>query len=456
MYSLREIAAIHAIPEGEDTLMNQPSYRISRRTFLQGAGAALVAAPMIVPSSALGRGGRKAPGDRITVGFIGCGKMAFDFHLPTLLGFKDVQALAVCDVDTTRRTRAKQLVIDTYTREERASRECDDYNDFRDLLARKDIDAVVIVTPEHWHAIPIIEACKAGKDVYCEKPLTLTLAESKRCMDAVRKHKRVLQTGSQQRSNVFGNFRQACEFIRSGRIGEVKTVTVGVGGPNRPCDLPEEPMEPGLDWNLWLGCAPMRPYHSALSPRGAHNHFPAWRNYQEYSGGGHADMGAHHYDIAQWALEMDHSGPVEIIPPEDPSAGQGVKFLYANGVEMTHGGPSGCFFTGTKGTLHIDRGVLVSDPPDLIQDPLAGSEVHLFESPGHHRNWVDCIRSRQKPVCDVEIGCRSVAIVQLGNLAYWNHRRLKWDPQRWHFVKDREADQWMDRERRDPWLLPKA
>lgn len=167
-------------------------------------------------------------------------------------------------------------------------------------------------------------------------------------------------------------------------------------------------------------------------------------------------MGAHHYDIAQWALEMDQSGPAEIIPPDDPNAEQGVKFIYPNGVEMTHGGPSGCVFVGTKGSLHIDRGVLTSDSPDLIKEPLRANEVHLFESPGHHRNWLDCIRSRKLPLCDVEIGARSVAIIQLGNLAYWHHRRLKWDAKRWEFLGDKEANGWLDRERRDPWRLPKA
>jgi predicted dehydrogenase len=186
-----------------------------------------------------------------------------------------------------------------------------------------------------------------------------------------------------------------------------------------------------------------------------HNHFPAWRNYREYSGGGHADMGAHHYDIAQWALGTDRSGPVEVIPPEDPEALEGVKFLYENGVEMIHGGPSGCFFSGTNGTLHIDRGVLKSDPVDIVKEPLGLNDAHLFQSPGHHRNWIDCIRSREQPVADVETGSRSVAIVQLGNLAYWNHKRLKWDPKAWRFVGDREAERWMDRERRPEWKLPR-
>lgn len=436
--------------------MSENISRISRRRLLQGVGASLIAAPMLIPESARGAGGHTAPSERITVGIIGCGVMARGYHISSLLGFPDAQILAVCDVDTTRRQDAKRRVEDKYSSENRATKKCDEYNDFRELLARKDIDAVVIVTPEHWHAIPIIEACKAGKDVYCEKPLTLTLEESKRCIEAARKYKRVVQTGSQQRSNVFGDFRQACEFIRSGRIGKVKTVTVGVGGPSRPCNLEEEDLEPGLDWNLWLGCAPMRPYSPVLSPRGVHNHFPAWRNYREYSGGAHADMGAHHYDIAQWALDMDHSGPVEILPPDKPDADQGVRYIYPNGVEMTHGGPSGCVFVGTKGTLHIDRGVLKSDPEAVVTEPLGEKEVHLFQSPGHHRNWIDCIRTRKKPICDVEIGARSVAIIQLGNLAYWHKRRLKWDPTRWQFVGDKEAEGWMDRERREMWPLPKV
>jgi predicted dehydrogenase len=416
--------------------------------------AAIVAtAPTIVPHTVFGSARKAAPSERITVGFIGAGKMANEYHLPDLLGMGDVQALAVCDVDTSRRQHAKKRVEQHYSKNA-TYKCCAAYNDFRELLARKDIDAVCIATPEHWHAIPIIEACKAGKDVYCEKPLTLTIREAKLCVDAVRKYGRVFQTGSQQRSNVFGQFREAAEFIRSGRIGQVKTVTVGVGEPSKWCDLPEEPMEPGLDWDLWLGAAPRRPYNAILSPRGVHSHFPAWRSYREYAGGSHADMGAHYYDIVQWALDMDQSGPVAIIPPADPKSGKGCKFLYANGVEMIHGGPDGCFFTGTKGTLYITRGRLVGEPASIVKEPLGKDEVHLFRSPGHHRNWIDCIRSRAKPLADVEIGARSVTIVHLGNLAYWNGRKLKWDPQQWQFVGDDAANTWLDRQRRDPWQLP--
>lgn len=426
--------------------------RVTRRQFVKAAATAL-AAPMIVPRSALGLGEKVAPSERITLAFIGTGKMANDYHLSELLRFPDVQALAVCEVDKTRREHARERVESAYSKEA-AYKGCSEHVDFREVIARKDIDAVCIATPDHWHAIPIIEACKAHKDVYCEKPLTLTIAEAKLCIDAARKHERVVQTGSQQRSSVFGPFRKACEFVRSGRLGTIKTVTVGVGGPSRWCDLPAEEMEPGLDWNLWLGPAPKRPYHSKLSPRGVHNHFPEWRAFREYSGGGHTDMGAHHYDIAQWALGMDESGPVEIIPPENPKSGTGVKYIYENGVEMSHGGPSGCVFVGTKGKLHIDRGLLTSEPESIVKEPLGKEEVHLYESPGHHRDWINCIRSRRRPVADVEIGARSVTIVHLGNLAYWHGRKLRWDPRSWKFVGDEEANGWMDRERRDPWQLP--
>jgi hypothetical protein len=216
--------------------------------------------------------------------------MSNDYHLSTLLGFGDVQAVAVCEVDKTRRDAAKHRVEKAYEGKTEY-KGCAAYTDFRELIARKDIDAVCIATPEHWHAIQAIEAMKSGKDVYCEKPMTHTLADAKRAVDAARKYDRVFQTGSQQRSGVFGPFREAAEIIRSGRLGKIETVTVGVGGPSAWCDLPGEEMEPGLDWDLWLGPAPLRPYNSILSPRGVHKKFPSWRKYRECADGGHADMG---------------------------------------------------------------------------------------------------------------------------------------------------------------------
>jgi len=254
---------------------------------------------------------------------------------------------------------------------------------------------------------------------------------------------------------VFGPFREAVEILRSGRLGKIHRVSVGAGGPSRPCDLPGEEIEPGLDWDMWLGQASMRPYHSVLSPRGVHNHFPDWRSYREYSGGGHTDMGAHYYDIVQWALDMDESGPVEIIPPDDPAAVSGVKYRYADGVEMVHGGPDGCEFHGENGRLHITRGRLTSDPAGIVEEPLGEGDVRLFRSPGHHRNWLDCIRDRERPVADVEVGARTVTIVHLGNLAYWHKRAFRWDPKNWTFA-DASDNALQDSERRSPWVLPEV
>lgn len=430
---------------------------LSRREFIRNTAAA-VAVPMIVPASALGLDGQKPPSERITVGVIGVGFQARG-HLNLLIRHPDTKVLAVCDVDTKRREDAKKTADDWYASDTSLTgyKGCDAYNDYRELLARKDIDAVLIGTPDHWHSTIATDAVKAGKDVYCEKPLTLTIGEAKSLIDVVRRTRRVFQTGSQQRSD--REFRVACEAVRNGRIGKVKQVYVQVGGPSKWCDLGEEPMEPGLDWNLWLGPAAVRPYNSILSPRGIHNFFPNWRSYREYSGGGMTDWGAHHFDIAQWGLGMDESGPVEIIPPANPDAGTGVRYLYANGVEMIHSAYTdpdgkergGVHFVGENGTIHVDRGQLESWPDSIVKDPLGATEKPLFKSPGHHQDWFDCIRSRKRCICDVEVGARSVTVCHLGNLAYWNKRHLKWDPKHWHFVGDREADTWINRVHRNPW-----
>ena len=434
------------------TIKSTQTNPFDRRSFIKGIAAGV---PTIVSASALGWSSRNAANDRLTVGMIGCGKMGNDFHIPQLLAQKDVQLVAVCEVDKNRLRHAQERVHKKYSTATKKFDGCDTYDDYREIIARKDIDAVCIATPDHWHATPIIEACQAGKDVYCEKPLTLTILEAKRCIDAARKYQRIVQTGSQQRSNVFGPFRQAVDLIRSGRLGKISKVTVGVGDPSIPCDLPAEEVEPGLNWDLWLGQAPLRPYHSVLSPRGVHNHFPQWRKYDEYSGGGHTDMGAHHYDIAQWALDMDQSGPVKIIPPQERNAKRGVKFIYENGIEMVHGGPSGCVFHGENGTLRIDRGVLQGTPEKLVKEPLGNGVKRQPVSPGHHRDWLDCIKSRKAPVAEVEKGARTVTIIHLGNLAYRQNRSFQWDPQKWEFA-DPADNKFLDRQRRDPWQLPDA
>jgi predicted dehydrogenase len=433
---------------------------LTRRDFVAGAAAA-AALPLIVPASALGADKKEAAGNRLGLGFIGMGTMNGG-HLGHFLVTKEVQVLAVCDVDTHRRDHHKKRVDDHYARDKKSGtyKGCAAYSDFHDLLARQDIDAVVIATPDHWHAIPVLEACQAKKDIYCEKPLSLTIAEAKAMMEAVRKYERVFQTGSQQRSEE--TFRRACELVRSGRIGKIKSVHVNVGSSSKWCDLPEEKLEEGLDWDRWLGPAPKRPYNSVLSPRrdkdgGVHKHFPNWRLYREYSGGMMTDWGAHHFDIAQWGLGMDGSGPIEIIPPKDPKATHGLRYIYADGVEVVHiGGARGVLFIGSDGEINVDRGFLSSKPADIIKQPLGAKDVHLYKSPGHQRDWLDCIRSRKRPIADVKIGARSVTVCHLGNLAYWNHRKLRWDPKAWRFVDDDEANKWLDRKRRDPYQLPKV
>ncbi len=425
--------------------------KLSRRSFLKTTGAIGAAVPFVLPSSIWAA--ETSPNERIVMGFIGVGKQG-GYLLGGFLHNSQTQVVAVNDVDTTRRQFHQKQVNDYYSEKKQKDYQgCKPYTDFRELLARKDIDAVCIATPDHWHAIPVIQACNAKKDIYCEKPLSLTIGEARAMANAVRKNDRVFQTGSMQRSS--REFLKACELVRNGHIGEVKEVYVSVGGPSKWCDLPEEAMEPGLDWNFWLGPAPMRPYNSILSPRGVHNHFPAWRNYREYSGGGMTDWGAHHFDIAQWGLGMDESGPVEIIPPN----GKDVKRLtyrYANGVVMYHGGLQGynfgVVFVGTKGKICVDRGKFKAEPEEIAANYKAGSEqIKLYQSNNHLQDFLNCTRTRKRPICDVEIGCRSVSVCHLGNLAFWNKRPLKWNPKKERFIGDDEANTWINRTKRAPW-----
>jgi predicted dehydrogenase len=426
---------------------------VSRRRFVQTVATAGIAGPTILAS--LSRGAlNSAPSDRINVGFIGIGRQGRG-HLQRFANYPDVQVVAVCDVVAERRDDAKQLVEKQYAQQKGQAtyRGCDAYNDFRELLARKDIDAVLIATPDHWHAIPAIAAARAGKDIYCEKPLTRTIAEGRALVKAVDDAKVVFQTGSQQRTEFGGRFRQAVELVRNGYLGDIKTVRIGVGGPAVACDLPTEPIPAGTDWEMWQGPAAERGYNQILCPQGVHNHFPAWRKYKEYAGGALADMGAHHFDIAQWALGTDGTGPTSIEPPSDPSATTGLKFTYANGVEMFHGGPNGCTFEGTKGTLYVDRPKIESNPANIATHVIGPDEKHVYHADNQHRDWLDCIRSRKTPICSAEIGHRSCSICLLGNIGYWLHRPLTWDPVKEVFANDDEANKLVVGQMRSPWTL---
>jgi hypothetical protein len=245
--------------------------------------------------------------------------------------------------------------------------------------------------------------------------------------------------------------------VRSGRLGKLYHVHVGIGISSKPCDLPEESAEPGLDWERWLGPAPMRPYNSILSPRGVHGHYPNWRLYREYAGGMVTDWGAHHFDIVQWALDMDGSGPISALPPTSAADFFGSQVVYANGLHVTHGVPHagalGITFVGDKGSLFISRDRLDSIPETIAKDPPADGEPKLPEINNHRENWIDCMHSRQRCLCDVEIGARTVAVCHLVNLAVWNHQPITWKPDAWTFAKN-EPKEWMDVARRAGYQLP--
>ena len=458
---------------------------VTRRQFVKSTAALAVAAATIISARALGNENTPSPSNRLTLGFIGIGKQASG-HLNALSGKPDTQVLAVCDVHSGRRERARTETEAKYKKLERPSNGIQEYKNYQELLARKDIDAVVIGVPDHWHVSIALNAAKAGKDIYCEKPLTLTIHEAKTIIDGIRKYDRVFQTGSQQRSE--GPFHQACEFIRNGRIGKVKEVWIGIGTTSKPCDLPTEETPDGIDFDQWLGQAPERGYNDVLCRResnpGNYPFNPGWRDYREYSGGYVTDWGAHHYDITQWALDMDHSGPVEVIPPgPGVKQGFGAQVIYrgspvGDDIVVTHkpvvwegevADPktgkktqkkedNGLLFIGEKGRIFVNRGMIVSEPDDILKQPIQENEIHLFDTPHHdHRqNWMDCIKTRQKPICDVEIGARSVTVCHLVNLAYWHNRKLNWNPQTWEFPGDAEANAWRDRPRREKYQLPEV
>ena len=412
----------------------------SRRRFLKATGLA-IAAPYVITSAALGAEGRPPASERILMGTIGTGGQGTG-DMGGFLGFPEVQMVAVCDPVPDHRENAKQRVDQHYNKQD-----CKAYNDFRQLLARDDIDAVLIGTPDHWHAIITIAACQHGKDVYCEKPECLTVREGRAMVDAVRRYERVFSGGSQR---VLGDYGDWPRLVRGGALGEIKECWVSCGGPSGECYLPPQPIPPGLDWDMWLGPAPWRPFHETLIHGG-------FRNYRDYSGGGMTDWGAHHFDIAQWGLGMDGSGPVEITPPNGADV-QALTYRYANGVIMYHKGyeksqKAGVTFVGTEGVVMVNRSYLETDPVGLKDAPIGSDDVKLYQSPGHQRDWLAAIRTRTKPICDVEVGHRSASVCHIGNIAYQLGRTLHWDPVREEFANDPEANQLMQRPMRAPWRL---
>lgn len=400
----------------------------SRRTFLKNS-AAVAAGFMIMPRHVLGGTGFLAPSDRINLGYIGAGKQAQGL-LHSMGGVAETMVMAVCDVD--RKKMAQFTEAATALNNQKSAHAVDAYGDYRELLARQDIDAVVVATPDHWHALNVIDAAKSGKDIYCEKPLALTIEEGRAMVDAVQKYKRVLQTGSMQRSQY--NFRQAAELVRNGHIGTVKEINVSVGEPVKQCDLPSMPIPEYLDWDMWIGPSLYRGYHPILSPPIEDNEAWAWwRGYRDFGGGYITDWGAHMFDIVQWALNMDHSGPVSFVPPESPGAADGLYFTYADGVRVNHkpwGEDNAIQFIGSEGKIEVAREFLRTNPDSLAQRVAKASDKKVYQADNHYQDWIDAIKKRSQPICDVEIGHRTASVCNAVNIAYELQRPLKWDPSR--------------------------
>lgn len=463
---------------------NAHSSRSTRRQFI-GRAAALsgaVAAPWIIPSSIWGAQGNAAPSNRIAMGLIGCGCMGSG-HLRRLAGDPEIQLLAVCDVDRVRRDAARQHVEETYAARYPGGTQqaCVAYNDYRELLARPDIDAVLIATPDHWHAMQSIHAMEAGKDVYCEKPISLTIHEGRRLVEVARRYGRIFQTGTQYRS--IPTIREVCNFVRAGGLGKVKSVFTlwGKIGARLGVDsyvpenfaLPAEPAPDGLDWDLWVGPAPWQPYNSAYHRNPIPGVVP-WCFHESFGAAAITWYHSHAADVIQYALGMENSGPVEIIPP-----GQGefptLTCRYTNGT-LLHlvdhwdmvknvykavpatarlAGNFGGVFVGERGwvTSMSTGGQIEGGPDDLFERmKLTTREVNIGDN-NHHANWFDCIRTRRQPSCSEEIGHRDASLGHLSIIGFRVGQPLTWDPQTEQFQGNDAANRLLGRVTRSPWRL---
>jgi predicted dehydrogenase len=436
---------------------------ITRRSFIkEAAGAAIgvIARPYIVPSTALGKDEQPAASERIVIGSIGVGGQG-TYDMKSLMADARVQVAAVCDPLAANRQRAKKIVEEHYSKDKQWTG-CKDYSDFRELLARDDIDAVNIGTPDHWHAITAIQAAIAGKDIYCQKPLALTIEQGKKMVEAVRRYGTVFQTGTQQRSEE--RFRRACELARNGRLGKLHTIEVEIPGSMSLDGFYFEPVPEGLDYDLWLGPAPMAPY----SPKRVDAF--GWRWISDYAGGCVTDWGAHHIDIAQWAMGTTHTGPVEVQGeaafPKDGLFDTAVHWRfecdYANGVkvicfaknEFVPGQyPNGIKFIGERGWLYVNRGQLDAEPKAILEEEIGTNEIRLYKSDNHYTNFIDCVITRQPPAAPVEEAHRSVSVCHLANIAMRLGRKIKWDPEKETVVNDAHANRMLSRPMRSPWRL---
>ena len=436
---------------------------ITRRQFVQRMSL-LAALPTIIPASALGRGAAPPPSDRVTMGFIGLGSMGMN-NLRGFIEMPDVQVLAVCDVNPSGdnyagrglkgREPARQLVEQTYA--ERASAMsyagCDGYAFFWEILQRDDIDAVCLALPDHWHAYMAVAAARAGMDMYSEKPLARTIREGRQMVRAVRRHDRVFQTGSQQRSDA--RFRHACELARNGYVGDIQKVYAQVGGISKPCPLGEEPVPDGFLYEMWLGNAPSAPYHSERVSGGYNTESGAWRAWRPYSAGHVADWGAHNFDIAHWGLGHDHGGPVQIIGAAEAEEEE-LTLLYGDGVPVIKkkGPHEGMVqFIGSDGWVGVSRGDIWASDARLLSLEMKSSDTRLYESDDHRRDFLHCVKTRHRPICDVEIGHSSLTACLLSEISMRLERSLTWNPKKEEFVGDKEASALRSRPMRGPWKV---
>lgn len=463
--------------------MTDSDRRVPRRAFLAAAGTSAWAAasvrgfPAIVPASVLGA---NAPSKRINVGAIGTGRISRAHDLPNIWKYDTARIMAACDLDRSRVEDARTLVDGYYSKQSgKPYNGVKTYGNFHELLANPDVDAVVISTPDHWHAIIAMHAVAAGKDVYLQKPASLTIAEGRALSDAVHRSGRIFQIGSQQRSSV--QFRYAAELVRNGRIGQLKTVEVGLPGDPSGAEEPVMPVPPVLDYDMWLGSTPVVPYtEKRVHPQGSYDR-PGWLRCEQFGAGMITGWGAHHVDSAHWGMDTEYTGPVEIWgTAEFPKSGLWdvhgpfrTEALYANGVHMIISGdfPNGIKFIGTEGWIFVSRGnetVTSSDPqsklkdaqalsasnPAIITSVIGPDEVHLYESADHHGNWLECIRSRRDTIAPVEIAHRACSTCLLHHIAMKANRRLYWDPSRERFRNDDDANARLSRPERIPYVLP--
>jgi len=438
--------------------------RITRRQLLKSSAAAacvFISAPTILPARVFGA---EAPSNRITIGMIGMGRQAYHSNLKSFLGASDVQVTAVCDVDTWRLDNARKAVEEHYGKERPTGtfKGCSIYKDFRELLDRSDIDAVMISSPDHWHVPMAIAAARAGKDICCEKPLTLSIAGGRALSDTVKRYNRVFRTDSEFRSHAC--FQRACELVINGRIGRVHTIRTGVpagdvGGPPEPV----MPVPPELDYEMWLGPAPYAPYTlNRVHPRQSYQR-PSWMRVPDYCEGMVTNWGAHLNDIAQWGNGTDRTGPVEVEGTgKYPRDGLWnvllsfeLEYKYANGVRLFYNiSQPHVRFEGTEGWIQADYNdrSLKAEPESILKLPVSPDEIHL-PLKSEKRDFIDAVKTRGQTLADAEVGHRTNSLCQIGHIAIQLGRKLKWDPDKEQFMGDEKANRMLCRPMRSPWRL---